>query len=95
MAIQSYEDWKEAVAKEDRRLSDVQDYLNKAGMERLLAFRTLQDMACFSETAEDLLEEIAAIINKPDEDSRKALASVHARGPVRALERIVQGARAQ
>ena len=86
--VQNYAEWKEAVNKEDRRLSDVRDYLNNYGMDRLKAFRTLNELTYFCQTASELLEEIRT--SKKDKDMKKALESAHALGPIKRLEWIVE-----
>lgn len=85
--VQNYAEWKEAVKKEYSRLSDVIDYLNDSGMERLRAFKTLSEMAEFNQTAAELLDDIRDSASE-EIYVKKTLESVHASGALRALNRI-------
>ena len=86
---QNYAEWKEAVEKEYSRLSDVIDYLNDSGMERLRVFKTLSEMAEFNQTAADLLNDIRAS-EKEEEDVQKMMESFHAGQAIKRLQMIAK-----
>ncbi len=87
--VQNYEEWKAAVEKEYSRLSDVIDYLNDSGMERLRVFKTLSEMAEFNQTAAELLDDIR-ISEKEEEDVQKMMESFHAGRAIKTLEKIAK-----
>lgn len=86
--VQNYAEWKEAVEKEYSRLSDVIDYLNYSGMERLRVFRTLSEMAEFNQSAADLLEDIRTSAKRVD--VKKMMESFHAGRALKTLEKIAE-----
>ena len=87
--VQNYEEWKAAVEKEYSRLSDVIDYLNDSGMERLRVFKTLSEMAEFNQTAAELLDDIRNS-EKEEEDVQKMMESFHAGRATKTLEKIAK-----
>ena len=91
--VQNYAEWKEAVEKEYSRLSDVIDYLNDSGMERLRVFKTLSEMAEFNQTAAELLNDIRTS-EKEEVDVKMMVESFHAGRVIKTLEKIAENATA-
>lgn len=87
--VQNYVEWKEAVEKEYSRLSDVINYLNDSGMERLRVFKTLSEMAEFNKTAAELLNDIRTS-EKEEVDVKRAAESFHAGRAIKTLEKLAK-----
>lgn len=87
--VKSFEEWKESCSKEHGKLADVSVYLNSDGNERLLVYGVMLNLACYCETAEELIKWIHKKENLEKEEL-KLLESPHARAPIASLRRIVE-----
>lgn len=88
MKATNYVEWKQAVNAEYAKLTEVSYYLNEKGRERLNAFRTLDNLADFCATPDELL----AWIDSKEELDRYDIANLesgHAHHAINALRRIV------
>lgn len=87
--VKNYEEWKRAVDAEYKKLQAVDMYLNEDGQERYKVFRLLDSMACFYDTAAELLDRI----NNKDSFYNFELADIessHAKLPIAALRKIAE-----
>ena len=87
MKIKNYTDWQAAVQAECGRLRSVERYLNEEGEERLAVFSLLINLACFCDTAEELLAWIKCREGL-NQHEILCLSSSHAAAPIRMLHII-------
>lgn len=85
--VSTYEEWKNAVENECKKLSSVSEYLNNAGKERFRVFLTLEDLMDFCDTPEELLGMISKKENLSDETVAD-LGNRHASAPLHVLRKI-------
>ena len=86
--VTSYAEWKQSVSKEKAKLSDVSEYLNDSGKERVRVFDTLGNLADFCATPEELLKWIESKEELGAEEIAH-LESKYASAALNALRRIV------
>ena len=82
MKIQTYEDWKEAVSSEYKKLDAVRDYLNEDGRERLKVFKLMDSLTVFAESAADMVKLLEKDEDMPD--------SKHSDAPIKALRKVAK-----
>lgn len=85
----TFEQWKDACHKEYTQLYNVFTYLNDKGQERYYAFGNLYDLACFCESAAELVEWIDSREGL-DEYQRDRLDADQAARPIAKLRRIAE-----
>ena len=89
MTIKTFEDWKCSVEKERKKLREVKDYLNETGLERYETYSLLDDLSCYCETPQELLQWIESKEGMEEYDI-KHLECGHAALPVSALRRLTK-----
>lgn len=87
--METFHDWKLAVRDTQRKLRELDYYLNDLGLQRLRIFSLLADMAAFCDDARELL---AWIDSKEELDPEEIadLASGQAAPPIRRLRLIAE-----
>jgi len=88
---ENFAEWKEAVQANLNQLQAVAPYLNDSGKERKEVMTTLVNLACFCNTAGELLQWIECREDMDRQDIQR-LSSYHAQSPIRCLRRIVEAA---
>ncbi len=88
MKINTYNDWREAVANETKKLLDAFPWLSEEGKERLRVFDTLGDLSYFYQSANDLVQDIDS--DSPDltGTEKEAVKNKHAAAAIKALRRL-------
>lgn len=92
MKISTYNDWRQAVSDETKKLLDVDPWLNESGKERLRVFDTLGDLAYFYQSAGDLVRDTDSDSDDLTEQKKKAVKSPHAAAAIKALRRLTGNA---
>ena len=87
--VTTYAEWKRAILKEQAKLSDVSEYLNASGKERICVFDTLGNLSDFYATPEELLDWIETKENL-DAEEIEHHESNHASAALNALRKIVR-----
>ena len=80
MTIKTFEDWKYSVEKERKKLREVKDYLNETGLERYETYSLLDDLSCYCETPQELLQWIESKEGMEEYDIKHPECASHASG---------------
>lgn len=70
-------------------LAEIRFYLNDNGQERMRVFKLLSNLACYFDSAQEMVAWLDDKTNQDEEES-KLLASSHARSPINALRNIAK-----